>query len=108
MVLQRRSITTHDAARSRAARGCHPPCDRRTSGGGAGPVPPEARIVSHDRPLEVEQAGRRVEAELLAEAGAQLLERPQRVRLAARPVEGEEVQLPEALPQHVLVDERLE
>ena len=71
---------------------------------------PEREVLPllQDRGLELAQVARRLEAEVVAQRGAEVLRHPQRLRLPARPVEGEH-QLPgELLPQRVLHRHRLE
>ena len=86
---------------------------RRRRVGRRAPAPhlaPEREVLPllQDRGLELAQVARRLEAEVVAQRGAEVLRHPQRLRLPTRPVEGEH-QLPgELLPQRVLHRHRLE
>ncbi len=73
-------------------------CDRQVERG----------IVLQDRLLEPLQRVARVEAELVDQRDPRSLVGGERVGLAARPVERQDQQLPQALPQGMLPDQRLQ
>ena len=68
----------------------------------------ERRIVAQDRPLELVQLGREVQAELVVERGARGGERVERVGLPAGAVEREHELRTESLAKRLFADERLE
>jgi hypothetical protein len=68
----------------------------------------EARVLGQDHPFELLEAAARVEAELGVECAPRRAIRLERVRLAARAVEGEHQLLAQSLAQRVGTDERLQ
>ncbi len=71
-------------------------------------VQEQPRVLGEDPLLELPQRRPRVEAELLHQRPPVLLERPKRVGLPARPVEGEHEQGPDPLAQRVLARQGLD
>ena len=67
-----------------------------------GRPPVELRSLLEDGDLELAQLCRRLDPEFLGQEPARLLVSAKGVRLAARPVQGEHEQPPQALPQRVL------
>ena len=80
----------------------------RTRGVAGFPGGSSSRVLSQDRALELLQTPARLEAELLCEHPARLLIRLERLRLAARAIEGEHELSAQTLPQRMLADKGLE
>ena len=84
---------------------------RRGCGDGGGPAraaPGQGRVLPEHRRLDVAQLGAGLEAELGVEDVADLAQRLERVRLAARPGQRDGAQAPEPFAERVRRGERLE
>ena len=68
----------------------------------------QRRVVVEDLTLELDHRRRRVQPDLVAEQGTQVARRPQRFRLAAGPVAGDDQLAPEDLSQGLFDDECLQ
>ena len=78
-----------------------PPCLRGTSPDGARPWQVECLVLTNDAQLEISHFGGGLEAHFLRQSSAQFCGDRERIRLAARSIQGEHQDAPAMLPERI-------